>query len=375
MKRTFSVLRILLFLAVFLPSTMSGRQATAQTADCHLLIFADTSDPEIRESVQIDAAAMRNIFADNVPAAQLKARMRQDPNLSANQILSSIRSCPLRTGVDTLVVFYAGHGGFSSQRGHYLSPGGQTLHRSDLKRAMDSTGARLNVLITDACSVMFRVRAYRAGAPQEEPILRISPAFYSLYWQPSGFVDINSSSPGEVAVGDTLDGGYFTTSLCKYLSERSQRDLGWRELLADVSGRVDTRFREKHPSGVSRAVDGRTVRQSTQTVFSQLDLQAGSPAPPTAGLQITRIHHGTSATDLQTPSGQDIRLEPGDGLIAINGERLRDIAHFQEVVRQMPRGARFTLTILNKRDGQSLELVGRLDRGGGYRLGLHVASP
>ena len=172
-----------------------------------------------------------------------------------------------------------------------------------------------------------------------------------------------------------MDGGYFTASLCGYLSERSQSELGWKELLADVSGRVDTRFREKQPSGVSRAVGGRTVRQSTQTVFAQLDLQAGSPSPRAAVLQITKIYDGTSATDLQTPSGRGIALEPGDGLIAINGERLRDIAHFQEVVRQMPRGARFTLTILNKRDGQSLDLVGRLDQGGGYRLGLHVESP
>jgi hypothetical protein len=238
---------------------------------------------------------------------------------------------------------------------------------------MDATGARLKILITDSCALADeRMRPFGGYADSESGVefaQAFSPAFDSLFLQPSGFVDINSSTPFEVAVGDSLDGGYFTFSLYGYLESNSQRRLTWYDVLAHLRKAVASEFEKRQPTGVPR---GRNYRQTTQSPICEWNLQGGGGANSgTDGLRIAGIHSGSSAQNLWSIYG---RVEPkvGDRLIAINGERLRHVSRFNELMASLPSRALITVTIFRQENRRMLDLCGLLDRGSPRRLGTYV---
>jgi S1-C subfamily serine protease len=163
--------------------------------------------------------------------------------------------------------------------------------------------------------------------------------------------------------------------------------------LISINGELlrDTQHFEQIVSGLDREAPVTVVLLDQRTgqeleLSGQLDqgggwrlgLRVNALAPdevPVNGLPIVEIFRGTAATQLTDLQGNRVRLEIGDRLLAIDDQLVLDAKHFERTVARLPRGAEITLQIINRRDGQPLELLGRLDRGGGWRLGLRVNNP
>lgn len=357
--------------------------ARAQQKTCHLLIFADTNDRSIGKSVMIDAFGMDSVFHDNIPGNQLKMVRVQGNRLNASTILRTIRDHPVRRQ-DTLIVYYAGHGGFDRKQGHFLAAGprgNRYVLRSTIRRAMERKSVRLNILLTDCCSNIRREPLPEAAGgamlQQVQGIAQAEPAFVSLCWKPRGFVDINSCKTGQIAAGDNLDGGYFTSSLTRYLTRNRRKQVSWQSLTRVVKAATSKKFRDKNPRGISYRDGNQRVVQRDQNPLARLQLEgmggnvAPAPGPPAiAGglrfgvralerngrLRITQVIDGSPAKRVRlagNPNAQ--KLEVNDILLAINGRRITTEREYARAVDTS--GRQMLVRIINHRDGRPYDLL------------------
>lgn len=328
-----------------------------QAAQLHLLIFGEMSDPGIEGSVMRDRNSIYSAFQTNITDAELvvggdyQTDGPPDGKLTPEWILNSIREQPVRPE-DTIVVYFAGHGAFDEQRGQYMStPGGQLL-RSKVVTAMQDRKVRLAVLITDTCSV--RLDLTDKQVADVAVVTETSPAFVSLFFERSGLIDMSASSPGEVSMGDDIDGGYFTSSFCRFLRANNEQRLTWTTLRDGVQSKVDDVFSQKQPRGVSNPLNGEL--QFTQTITAKFDLdgdRSSNPDNPNpkgprfgvrvvelqgGGLEIKKVEADAPASRCRLQGTQNTgSLEIGDVIVSINGQEMKNEQDFIKAVDSSPR--------------------------------------
>ena len=206
----------------------------------------------------------------------------------SRDLLVAIEECPA-TPEDTIFFYWSGHGGFD-EYGHYLSvpvvtEGGKTgdsaiLRRRAIVDALQSKGARLTVLFTDACNVPIDAElnyrglsenknkpknigdqnSYSDRSRDEDLSLigasasSITPTTRSpiklLFFEPEGFIDINSSSPGQASFSQKEKGGYCAQILADAISRPlNYVGIEWTEIFDKLnSGLQDAMEKE----GLSR---------------------------------------------------------------------------------------------------------------------------
>lgn len=273
-------------------SARSGPSSPTSTrAVCHVLFFGDTEDLLIGKSVERDLSALKKLFQKNVTPASLKVTSLTGKKLTVQGMMDTIRKASPDSS-DTLVVYYSGHGAYDKQHGHMLQASPEAAKFSDrfvtrkaVKKAMKGTGARLNVLISDCCSNQIKLKEPPKMASAFKPspgMIKTSREFKSLFFAPAGFVDMSAATPGQVAIGDEMDGGYFTVCLSDYLEANTRREVTWPELYQDVRQATSKRFKKRNPKGVSYRVSGKKTTQRDQTPFGEFDLRKDpDPVTPT----------------------------------------------------------------------------------------------
>ncbi len=238
----------------------------------HLLIFGNTRDKAISQSVSVDKNYVYTTFSGHFAEGELVvggSYQNQPPDgiESRDWILEQVRTHSLEPQ-DTLVVYFSGLGGIDNDVGNHLMTASGPLLRHDLIEAMQSRGVRLAVLITDGCTIRRHLVDTAASSVFFTEVT--SPLFDSLYFQSEGFVDLSALSPDEVAMGDDDDGGYLTRALCGFLRQNHQQRLTWRDVKDDVQDRIDKLFAELHPKGVRHSVDDNVL--FTQTIAARLEV-------------------------------------------------------------------------------------------------------
>lgn len=372
--------------------------AAAQMPTCHVLIFADTNDLLIGKSVLTDSYSVANAFRRNVPARQLRIRTYTGSSLSSSRMIRAIETYRLGRN-DTLIVYFGGHGAYDPRQGHYMKARDKNVLRSRVRSAMRRPRARLRVLLTDCCNVMQRLNANMDFSMQKQrPVTKTSPAFITLCWKATGFVDLNAASRGEVAMGDDKLGGFFTTSLTSYLHQnRNNRNLSWSRLYSDVRARTRSKFKSRFPNGYTLRSGGRRRTQRSQTPTARLQMgppvssvagypNSGSlvnvnyppkpvrpPSQPTRPLRlgvrvrqvgdrvyVIGVYGNSPATRVRTRSGSTGRLEAGDRIVWVNGRMIRSTRDFARAIDYSSRNMHFE--IVNRRDGRRYELWATLAR-------------
>lgn len=358
---------------IVLGACLFGGSESAEGAKrCFVRIIADTNDVRIGNDVSVDVGNVSSLFRDNVAEAQLDLKTVTGNAVTSNGVLSAIRAVQLRPE-DTLVVYFAGHGGFErGGRGQFISPSRQRLYRSDIRREMLARKARLCILLTDTCSNYVKTKGGMVHKGVDESLVQdlptTSPAFVSLCWKPKGLVDISGSKPSEVAMGNSIDGGYFTSVLCDYL--RAQQDnasLSWPTVVRSTRTKLERKFREEHPNGLLPPAVPRA--QFTQTVDDEIDF--GNRPPVGRGVVVTRVFPNTASGQLQMGE-QAVRLEVNDIVVSVNGRPTNTPQDFGKAIDRIGQGGAITLQVLDSRTGRVTSVSGRLDRGGGYRFGATV---
>jgi hypothetical protein len=120
-----------------------------------------------------------------------------------------------------LLFIYSGHGALDEQKGHFLATSGGDLLRADLIKHMQGTGSPAVFLLTDCCSSICPTPAEQStddSTSDSQPAQRTpnTKAFYNLFYQTQGQVDITAAQAGTVAFL-----GFFTGSLIETLFQPS----------------------------------------------------------------------------------------------------------------------------------------------------------
>lgn len=260
-----------------------------------LLVVADTNDPQIGNSVRVDLDRIRDLFSLHVPENRLQTRVLSGRSVSRSNILGAIRSIGVRSGKDTLMLYFSGHGGYdTTNRDHAIKAGRDETYRTDLRQAIQARRPRLAVILTDTCS-NYVSRPPRVGAPA--PPGGLSPAFKSLFFDPQGLVDVSCTQPGEFAIGDD-NGGYFTTALCEYLSLRASSALTWSQVVKSVNRNV----KDANSDARQTAYALSALPAGGQSVGDDGGMDVGHPAPgsnvgsPGPGLHVGSAGPGSSGS-------------------------------------------------------------------------------
>ena len=178
---------------------------------------------------------------------------------------------------DVVFVYFAGHGGQDTDGmddGTFLSLiGRDVLYRTDIVSSLKSSKAwncRLKMLITDSCSGNGRGETLTNTSPT--PNYNKTGAFKNLFVEHEGFLHIASASPGEVALGDSASGGWFTTGLVGTIyshADAAKRFVGWNEVFSGISEHVQKSI-QAIASADRRDLERRGIRiQQTPKFYSQ----------------------------------------------------------------------------------------------------------
>ncbi len=350
-----------LFLAV-------GVAQSAQAQRLHALILADTSPwanwGRYQLAVQMDSSVMMSLFATNVPEHQLVLRtedIADNASGDPTRIVAMIKQMAVDPN-DTFVFYFSGHGG-SDDRGQYLAFAGGRLYRDEIRALLQQKGARLNVIITDCCNQRADGQNFGAPSMDMQPPATVTPLFQSLFFQPSGIVDISGSSPGEAAFFGPLDdesgdfpGSLFTSQIEKFIYRFKHYPSTWDHFLRSISLNVHLAFRAAYPGG---AVGGKGGQfQSDQNVYAyQYPGMPPKQGPRTGfvvrdhqnqGAMITNVRAGFPASQVYDLSARRyVSLQPGEVIVAANNVPIRTVAEIVNVTRESPQVMR--LKIRNQR--------------------------
>ncbi len=217
---------ILLFVAAQLACVVGPGTAGAVLAQdvgearrLRVLFVMDTDADNISGGVRADRANLIKVFQEVRRGREDKIILEEKTgdNVTPDQVLGYCQRMKRDHGHalkdESLLVIYSGHGGIDPVRGHFLAMRRGRLYRSDLRDALDATGARLTVILTNCCSNIEGVDPPMRRVPAEWA------AFKQLFFQHCGMVDITAAEEGTFAWINNRDGGFFTLCLTRLLCE------------------------------------------------------------------------------------------------------------------------------------------------------------
>jgi hypothetical protein len=224
----------------------------------HALIVADTLDPRIGDSTAVDRDNVKGLLTSGIPASRLSLTVLDGTSVTRERILGTIQ----RMGVqptDTVVFWFAGHGGTDRTYGHALAMTGPRsfLYRSELLAAIAAKKPRLTVVMTDCCANIVNLKPSPPAANMaslQAPDVR--SVMQRLLFRHSGLVDWNGCSRGEEAGGTNTDGGLFTDSFVRMVRSMTSRRItvSWGQLFPMVVRATQQSAREQNAAQTPQAM-------------------------------------------------------------------------------------------------------------------------
>jgi hypothetical protein len=333
---------------------LSGLAGTvqAQVDDArflHVLMVFDTNDPTIGKSVGLDYAEMSKMLAAGLPPKRYGVSILAGKDVTPENILGHYSRLRMDRN-DSLLFYYAGHGAWDT-KSHYLQMnGGKRIRRTDIRAAMERRGARLNILLTDCCSIY-------TGQAEFNRLGIADPYMYrDLFFRHRGTVDVTAARKGQVALGNQVNGGYFTMGLSDVFMYTPSRQIdrnrdgivSWTEAVGAINVKTQANYKTRQ-RGIGPV--GQTVQ--TPHIFGAVARSVGRAIPrshhrfgvsvePVQGaLRVKRVFEGSPAHWMNMQVGQIIT-----GLAYVNQGRRQDFPmrrteDFVGIIRQLP--ARATL--------------------------------
>ncbi|MEQ9407480.1 MAG: caspase family protein [Fuerstiella sp.] len=349
---------------IFLTAGSSVPMAGAAGPVVHAVIVGDTSPAaqwgKYVVNVTMDTTNMFSALTANLPQARCQVyplTLEEDDWSTPENVLGQIQEVSLRPE-DTFLFYFSGHGG-ADDRGHYFRLAGGKLYRSDVRAAMQKKGARLNVVLSDCCNVRGDGFAYFAPGIDDRSPSRPSPLFESLLLKPSGWVDVNASSPGEAAFfrkppppdadpfadPKLMPGSLFTSELTEFFQKRSNLSISWHDLIRVLSVDVHLAFRANYPRGAAPAKG--LPAQTGQHVYAIEYPGMPEKSGPRTGL-IVRDYQGRGALIATVPADSPGRrvydvanqkytaLQAGQVVVAANETTVKSAADLVAAVQSSP---------------------------------------
>lgn len=311
MKFTKGLHLLLAFVVLF---GLTGGLTLAAASDMptiHALLITMDLDPKTPQRYIIDSERVQGLLS--------YIRDEDVCNLELTVLKSSDqRNMPTRDSVlrwvkdrnpqlnDVVCVYFCGHGGRDEAQhddGTFLQLVGGQLRREELVNAMkfSAWNCRLKMIITDSCS----------GNGRGEGKTNISTGdfdtnqpYRDLFVKHEGFLHIASASPGEVAFGDNLDGGWFTVALVQSIySDENEggKFVEWKHIFRDTSTRVKERVEKfkASPESKTRAFSSKIIRQTPKTYSLPQRV-----ITPDKWIDRSTVHRGSTTNMVLIPAGK-----------------------------------------------------------------------
>jgi hypothetical protein len=365
----------------------------------HILLVADTSDDSIGKSCITDLKTVKRYFAEatNIPKnRQVRLTfMTGSPAPDAAQgaliysrdaILAHYKGLADRGDVkpgDTILFYYSGHGAFDPEKGHFLAKMGDLEHsmfRSDLRQAILQCKPRLTVLLTDCCSNVISLASILSKGLVEDRARVVD----SLFFKPSGVVDINSSSQGQESAGTESEGGFFTSVFfdkmglevdtiekrlaAKGLPVKMDGILTWRELFPLLTVPTSLKWKTAFPGPDCKdndtLPDGKQCSQDPQAFCLPNSPLLDPPASFKHGLTIEAAKKDGKdvviirMVDMDSAADKG-GLKPGDLISSIDGKKVSNACEFDCAMGFSPDPTRVAVIFI--RDSKSNDCILKLD--------------
>lgn len=311
-------------------------------------------------SVTMDVTNVHGMLGDHMPETRVLVvpiKLESDEDSDPGRLLGAVQNLSVGPN-DTLLFYYTGHGG-ADDRGHYLALSRGKLYRQSLRDALAAKGARLTVLITDCCNTRSDGESFMAPiyVPKNPPAP--TAILQSLFLDPRGIVDINSSAPGESSFftpistnSFDLPGSLFSKAFTAWMEENESRARVWDELVREIGLRVHTNFNTYYPKG-AQATKGQNI-QTQQNVYPLAYPGMPEKSGPRTGF-IVRDFQGTGAMIVSVQPGSPAAqvfvinenrfapLAPQQVIISINGTPVANTEQLSQVFKASPQIARLSI--------------------------------
>jgi hypothetical protein len=193
----------------------------------HLVVVADTDDPDIGRGDSVDAQGIKREFetAANAIGVRFNYTLISGSSFNRGAVVNTLNG--LSPGSNDIIVFaYTGHGfrydddDTDPYPRFYLgrnrqSPDGNSLQASEVFNALKRKTARLNITIIDACNseVGTRKPRYETGVALKVSDAGINgKAVATLFLNSRGNIIVAAASKGEKSRTNAETGGYFVHS-------------------------------------------------------------------------------------------------------------------------------------------------------------------
>jgi hypothetical protein len=321
----------------------------AQEPKLYVLLVIDTkADKDFDQ----DRKHIENLLGEGIGGNRLKITTFVEEKVTRDRILKHYDNHPA-TANDTVMLFYSGHGGTTREdvkpRDHIFQLSGgprkELLYRSELRRAMQNTGARLVILLSDSCS---EFTAFTAPPSADREIVvkpirdpnAVLPGYRRLFFEARGVVDVNSSREGTYSFSDQYGSIFARTLPSCFDNFKHNPQVTWIEFYAHMHGKSEREFKEWKRKTIQEYMVKNAWRPETSQPQKILDEQPTQE--PQAfylpGVSLGLVGQGTDGEGILIRNfTRDSRakasgLQVGDRIVAVNGTRIKYKKDFDEAI-------------------------------------------
>lgn len=269
----------LLMVLIVLLGTAAVFVLDAPAQNLHVLMVIDNGNPKTAARHSVDKQRIEGLINTEVGPVLKKVNsstevkvdelLSNDGQATRDNILSWLRN--LNLGADDMVfLYYSGHGAADktgAKERFLLLQGGKT-YRKEIAKAVEELNCRLKILITEVCSTGPVNRPAVITTADQESIIR------NLFLEHEGFLNVTSTTLGHKAMGDNVEGGWFTMALMDGFVPAHRDDVdrdpqdgfvSWEEVIEvakESLARIYKTNVNNFPPSIKRKLDA--INQTTQ---------------------------------------------------------------------------------------------------------------
>ena len=223
------------------PPTATTQPSSGPTL--HLIVFADTNDYKIGDSVTIDSRNVQNLFGEIVKRSNGKLFLNkivfEGYSVTQKNMLESIASLRVRSD-DIIVFLYAGHGHRYQSTASKWPLMDTMNHPTDFLTVITNIRnkyTRQFIALADCCNEVVDL-PYRM-----RPALPRNDFLYSnitrMFLNSTVKISASGCKPGQLSYGDDVNGGYFTSAFISSLRDALLYPGGtWEMVLQNTRSKV-----------------------------------------------------------------------------------------------------------------------------------------
>ncbi|TWU38278.1 PDZ domain-containing protein [Novipirellula artificiosorum] len=374
-----------------------------------VLIAGDTSNEVVSDGIQRNMEWIRDTFYSGVPNSQLVVRFLEGQKINQAAILGSIAACPVEEE-DTVVFWWLGRCDFEQEERVLLLPDETKLRSTEVRDQLSAKPARLAVMVIDGYQRTLPAAELPEPTLCAAPATEIKPLFRSLFFEPTGMIEIDSAQVGQRPLLITMTGGLLTCGLTlppgvlgdtndepgflelstptdqrEIVLERGLlwRDLGdevrWDTVLSQLRATTSANYRRalgRSHSGSGQTPSFGETRLKYDDVFIEWNKWSNQFRARPRQTRVVRegdrettyqgereIHSEIKMTnpigDLDpdpTFEPEPFEMMPGDHLIEVNGKPIHTEREFQNAMQDLHRGpSEVRFAVIDNLSGRRVE--------------------